>query len=146
MQLIMDSTGKVIREIANISKEKGFNRTAWDLAIEGATQRRQLTPEQLEQIGGFGFRPRGPEVLPGNYTVKLIVGDKSQEKKVQIGIDPTVKVSAAELQEQYDLSMKLQEMMSKVNVTLRLAFRRCSVASSSSCISLLRRLRFRCCS
>ncbi len=117
---ILDSTGKVIREVANIPKEKGFNRATWDLAIEGATQRRQPTPEQLEQAGGgFGFRPRGPEVLPGIYTVRLIVGDKSQEKKVQVGVDPTVKVTAAELQSQYDLSMKLQEMMSKVNVTLR---------------------------
>lgn len=117
---ILDSTGKVIREVANIPKEKGFNRASWDLAIEGATQRRQLTPEQLEQLGGgFGFRPRGPQVLSGTYTVKLVIGDKSQEKKVQVGVDPTVKVTAAELQEQFDLSMKLQEMSSKVNVTLR---------------------------
>ena len=117
---VLDSTGKVIREVTNISKEKGFNRATWDLAMDGATPRRQLTPEQLEQFGGgFGFRPRGPEVLPGTYTIKLMIGDKSQEKKVQVGVDPTVKVTAAELQEQYDLSMKLLEMMSKVNVTLR---------------------------
>jgi len=117
---VLDSTGKVIREVANIPKEKGFNRATWDLAMDGATPRRQLTPEQLEQFGGgFGFRPRGPEVLPGTYTIKLVIGDKSQERKVQVGVDPTVKVTAAELQEQYDFSMKLQEMMSKVNVTLR---------------------------
>lgn len=116
---VLDSTGKVIREVANIPKEKGFNRTTWDLAMDGATLRRQLTPEQREQAGGFDFRPRGPEVLPGTYTIKLMIGDQAQEKKVQVNVDPTVKVTAAELQEQFDLSFKLQEMMSKVNVTLR---------------------------
>ncbi|MDX2029217.1 MAG: hypothetical protein SF339_01010, partial [Blastocatellia bacterium] len=116
---ILDAAGKVIRELPAISKEKGFNRATWDLAIEGPPQRRQPTPEQLEQMRNFGFSPRGPSVLPGTYTVKLIVGDKAQEKKVQVGVDPLVKVTPAELQAQYDLSMKLQEMIARANVTLR---------------------------
>ncbi len=116
---ILDSAGKVVREIAQIPKEQGFNRATWDLATEGPKARRELTPEQLQQFGGFGFSPRGPAALPGTYTVKLLIGDKAQEKKVQVGVDPTVKVTAAELQSQYDLSLKLQEMITKVNLTLR---------------------------
>jgi hypothetical protein len=41
---ILDATGKVIREIENISKEKGFNRAAWDLAVEGPRTRAACGP------------------------------------------------------------------------------------------------------
>lgn len=116
---ILDSTDKVIREIPHIPKEKGFNRVSWDLATEGAKQRRQLTPEQQEQAGRFGFSPRGPSVMPGVYTVKLIIGDKGQEKKVQVGVDPAVRVTDVELQSQYDLSIKLQDVISRSNLALR---------------------------
>jgi photosystem II stability/assembly factor-like uncharacterized protein len=116
---ILDAAGAVIRELTDIPKEKGFNRAAWDLAAEGPKQRRQPTPEQLEQARNFGFSPRGPLVLPGVYTVRLIVGDKTQDKNVRVGVDPLVKVSADELRAQHEMSVKLQAMISKTNLTLR---------------------------
>ncbi len=117
---ILDSTGKAIREIAQISKEKGFNRVSWDLTHEGPKIRRQPTPEQLEQFAAFGAGgPRGPAVMPGAYTVKLIIGDKSHEKKVNVSVDPTVQASPADLQTQFDYSMKVQGMMSANNTALR---------------------------
>jgi photosystem II stability/assembly factor-like uncharacterized protein len=116
---ILDAAGKLVREIANFPKEKGFNRATWDLAWEGPTLRRQPTPEQLEQARSFGFSPRGPLVLPGVYTVKLTLGDKAQEKKVTVGVDPLVNAGADELQAQYEMSAKLQDMISQVNIRLR---------------------------
>ncbi len=115
---ILDASGKVIREYAQIPKEKGFNRVSWDLAHEGPKMRRQLTPEQEQQFSFMGGM-RGYSALPGTYTVKLIVGDKAQEKKVAVSVDPTVKVTNAELQTQFDYSTRLQEMMSATNQALR---------------------------
>jgi photosystem II stability/assembly factor-like uncharacterized protein len=116
---ILDSSGKTIRELSQISKEAGFNRVTWDLAHEGPTLRRQPTPEQLEQFALFGGGPRGPAVMPGTYTVKLIVGDKSQEKRVNVSVDPTVQITAADLHTQFDYSMKLRGMMSSTNTALK---------------------------
>lgn len=116
---ILDDTGKVIRELAGIPREAGLNRTTWDLGHEAAKMRRPPTPEQLEQMQMMGFSQRGALVQPGTYTVRLVVGDKSQEKKIVVKVDPTVPVTAAALQEQFDYSMKLQGTISSVNTALR---------------------------
>jgi photosystem II stability/assembly factor-like uncharacterized protein len=112
---VFDASGKLIREIKNAPKDKGVNRAVWDLRYEGAKPRRQLTPEQQQQFGGGG----GPQVLPGTYTVKLTVSGKTQEKKVEVRIDPTVNVTTADLQLQHELSLKLRDLVSTMNEGLQ---------------------------
>ncbi len=59
--------------------------------------------------------------MPGIYTVKLLVGDKvQQETKVEVRVDPTVSVTTAELQTQFDLALRLRDMVSTLNDGLRL--------------------------
>ena len=113
---VFDSANKMIVEQKNLSKEKGINRTMWNLSQEGARLRRPPTAEQLE----FGGPPRGPQVLPGTYTVKIFAGDKLiGERRVEVRVDPTVQVTTAELQTQYDLAMKLRDLVSVMNDGLR---------------------------
>ncbi|MDQ3323059.1 MAG: hypothetical protein M3525_11625, partial [Acidobacteriota bacterium] len=113
---ISDASGKKIAEVKNLPKEKGLNRATWNLSYEGARLRR---PPSDEQSAFFGA-PRGPQVVPGVYTVKLFVGDKlQQERKIEVRVDPTVSVTAAELQAQNDLSLKLRDMNSTLNDGLR---------------------------
>ncbi len=81
---ILDDKGKMISEIENAAKEKGLNRVSWNLRYGGPQVRRPPTDEETQFTGG----PRGPQVLPGTYTVKLFVGDKSFEKKRR-GADST---------------------------------------------------------
>ena len=57
--------------------------------------------------------------MPGNYLVKLTVGDKTYEQPIEVRLDPTLTVTAADLQAQLDLQMKLQEMQSAANTALR---------------------------
>lgn len=114
---ISDASGKKIAEIRNLSKEKGLNRTSWNLSSEGARQRRPPSGESGESFGGG---PRGPQVVPGVYTVKMFVGDKlQQEKKVEVRLDPTVSATNADLQAQNDLSVRLRDMLSTLNDGLR---------------------------
>jgi hypothetical protein len=112
---VIDSGGKVIRDIANVPKEQGLNRVAWDLRAEGARQRRPPSEEFIAFFGG----PRGPQVLPGTYTVKLTVGDKSIEKRVEVKMDPTVNVSMDDLKVMYDLSTKITRIQSAATDGLR---------------------------
>lgn len=113
---ILDSAGKMIVEHKNLPKEKGINRTVWNLSHEGARARRPPTPEQLE----FQGPPRGPQVVPGIYTARLFLGDKPfGETKVEVRVDPTVQITAAELQAQFDLAMRLRDMLSPLNDGLR---------------------------
>jgi hypothetical protein len=57
-------------------------------------------------FGGFV----APTVLPGEYTVKIKVGDKVQENKIVMQRDPNSEMSMADMQVQYDAAMKLYNM------------------------------------
>jgi photosystem II stability/assembly factor-like uncharacterized protein len=112
---ILDTSGKVIAEVMNPPKEKGLNRAVWNLALTGPKQRRPPPPEATS----FGFAPRGPLALPGIYTVRLSIGDKTQEQKVEVKLDPTVNTPLSDLQLAYDHSSKVMEMISNLNQALQ---------------------------
>ncbi len=112
---VLDSAGKRVTEIKGFPREKGLNRTTWGLTYEGAKQRRPPTPEQME----FGFVPRGPQVLPGTYTVRMTFGETKIEKTVEVRMDPTIRVTPQQLAEQLDLAMKLRDLVSPINEGLR---------------------------
>jgi photosystem II stability/assembly factor-like uncharacterized protein len=114
---ILDSAGEVIRTLdaKKLPKEAGLNRTNWDLAMDAARARRPPDPAFTEFFGG----PRGPQVMPGTYTVRLTVDGESQETAVEVGVDPLVPVSTEELQAQHDAAMELTELQSTLNDRLK---------------------------
>ncbi len=112
---ILDASGKMISEIENVAKEQGLNRVNWNLRYGGPQVRRPPTDEETQFTGG----PRGPQVLPGTYMVRLLVGDKSYERKVEVRLDPTVSVAAADLKETLDMSLRLRDMQTATNNALR---------------------------
>jgi hypothetical protein len=112
---VLDSTGKVIRELKNVPKESGLNRASWDLRHEGPQTRRPPTEEEL----AFSAGPVGPRVLPGAYILRLMVGDKTLDKKVDVKLDPSISVSTADLQMQLDQSLKLRDMQSTLTEGIR---------------------------
>ncbi|HEY3581463.1 MAG TPA: hypothetical protein VGK82_12995 [Pyrinomonadaceae bacterium] len=112
---VFDRDGKLVQDIEKPAREKGLNRIAWNLRFGGPEVRRPPTEEQL----AFGFAARGPQVLPGTYTVKLTLGDKVLEERVEVRLDPGIKTSVAELQQAEDMQFKLRDMQSTMNVSLR---------------------------
>ena len=112
---IMDQSGKLVQEIERPAKEKGLNRIAWNLRMGGAEVRRPPSEEET----AFAGPPRGPQVLPGRYTVKLTIGDKTFEQPVEVRLDPMLNVPLADLQAQQELQVKLRDMQSAVNSSLR---------------------------
>jgi photosystem II stability/assembly factor-like uncharacterized protein len=112
---IFDQAGKLVQALNRPAKEKGLNRVAWNLRFGGA-EVRQPPPE--EETPGAG-PPRGPQVLPGNYLVRLTLGDKKFEERVEVRLDPTVNTPLADLQSQLELTIKLRDMQSSANTALR---------------------------
>ncbi|HVF50849.1 MAG TPA: hypothetical protein VNA19_12225 [Pyrinomonadaceae bacterium] len=112
---VLDERGKVIQTLENITKERGLNRASWNLRYGGAQVRRPPTDEETAFTGG----PRGPQVMPGTYTVRLQVGDKTQDKRVEVRLDPTVNTTAADLQMQHDMTLRLRDMQTTTNNALR---------------------------
>jgi photosystem II stability/assembly factor-like uncharacterized protein len=112
---IFDARGNLVSEIARPAKEQGLNRVVWDLRFGGAKVRRPPTEEEPP----FPGAPRGPAVVPGTYTVKLTVGDKTVQKTVEVRLDPTVNAPLADLQKLQEMSLKLRDMQSATNTALR---------------------------
>ncbi len=112
---ILDRAGKLVQEIEKPAKEKGLNRITWNLRFGGAEVRRPPSEEET----AFTGPPRGPQVLPGTYTVKLTIGSRTFEERVEVRLDPTISVPLNDLQAQLDLALTLRDMQSAANTVLR---------------------------
>lgn len=86
---ILDAQGALVRRYvsdttgrARLAVRRGLNRHAWDLRREG--------PTALPNVVLFGAPPAGagPRVLPGRYTARLSVGDRTVEQPVVVLRDP----------------------------------------------------------
>ncbi len=65
-------------------------------------------------FGRFGFGG-GPQVVPGEYTVTLRIGNKQLTKAVRVELDPRVKISEAELEAQLTAALALRDLSSTIN-------------------------------
>ncbi len=113
---ILDASGKVIRDLGPVPQDAGLNRTTWDLRYQGPHVRRA---DADDEGGGFRFRPIGPLVLPGKYTVRLTAGGKVLTQELQVNLDPTIPVDPSALKTQLETDLKLRDMTSSVNDALR---------------------------
>lgn len=128
---VLDSTGKSIRTLAGTQAPatEGLHRIAWDLraaAVTGGAAGRGGGGRGGDGEGGGGGGRgggRGPQVLPGTYTVHLTADGASQEQQVQIRLDPEIKTSAADLRTQWDALTTLSGMISEVGQMVQQADR-----------------------
>jgi hypothetical protein len=112
---VFDRDGKLVQNIEKPGKEKGLNRITWNLRLGGPEVRRLSS----DDVNPFGGGPRGPQVLPGQYTVKVTLGTKTVTENLEVKLDPTVNVSTADLKTTQDLQIKLRDMQSTTNLALR---------------------------
>jgi hypothetical protein len=74
-----------IRQPETLSTSAGMHRWIWDL---------RPTPPARPAAGGGGggfFGRSSPLVLPGTYTVRLMVGNKSYTQPLVVKMDPRVR-------------------------------------------------------
>ncbi len=104
---IVDARGERVRRLASAPKTPGMHRVRWDFTVD------------LSSTGTRGGG--GPLAVPGRYTVRLTTGGQSQMHSLDIVLDPRLTadgVTTADLQEQFDLAMKVRTLMTDVQGTL----------------------------
>ena len=131
---ILDSSGKVIRKIstaqpqrrrregvtqefqpeegfgpppARLTVHQGFNRTTWDLRYEA--------PAAVPGIALWGGRPSGVIAQPGSYQARLTVNGQAATVPFELRLDPRVKSTAADLQKQFELSVKIRDSVDQAH-------------------------------
>ncbi|MDX2071068.1 MAG: glycosyl hydrolase [Haliscomenobacter sp.] len=89
--------------------EAGLNTFSWNLRYPGATV--------FDGMIMWGARPQnGPKAPLGQYQVKFTAGAYSQTYPFQILMNPNLKgITAADLQEQFEVAMKIREKESANN-------------------------------
>jgi len=93
-----------------------LNRVAWDLRYEGPEQRKAESEEDRQESRR---RTRGPQVVPGEYTIRLKVGEATTEGSVQVALESALSVSPADLELQLETALDLRDRISSLNLELR---------------------------
>jgi photosystem II stability/assembly factor-like uncharacterized protein len=98
-----------IRPLESLSAKRGMHRFLWDMHYT------PITGVEPDYPMAAVYRdtppaPTSPWVMPGDYTVVLTANGKSYTQPLTVKMDPRVKMSAAELQKQFDLSRQLCEV------------------------------------
>jgi len=101
--------GYWIRPPRSLSTQRGFHRFLWDMHY---TPLPAVEPEYPMSAVNRDTppSPTSPWVVPGEYTVVLTAGGKSYRQSLTVKMDPRVKMSQAELEQQLTLSQQLCEV------------------------------------
>jgi hypothetical protein len=102
-----------IRPPQSVSKKAGMHRFLWDMHY---TPIAGVEPEFPISATYRNTAPQAtsPWVAPGDYTVTLTVDGKTFTQPLTVAMDPRVNASAADLQEQFDLSWRLYQLRLKL--------------------------------
>jgi photosystem II stability/assembly factor-like uncharacterized protein len=101
--------GYWIRPPQPLSTQRGMHRFLWDMHYTPITG---VEPEYPMAAVYRDTPPAAtsPWVTPGDYTVMLTASGKSYTQSLTVRMDPRVKMSASELQEQLEVSQQLCEV------------------------------------
>jgi hypothetical protein len=99
---VFDPQGKLLDTISG-TKHRGLNRATWSMRLRAPS----VPPAASAAFGAL----HGPLVLPDNYTVKMTKGDEVYTTELKVVEDPRTTYTMAERQTQFDLTMKLYNML-----------------------------------
>lgn len=94
----------------------GMNRYLWNM--------RYPTAVDIKGIFHAGFSamvPVGPEVVPGTYNVSLTYGGSTVTAPFTIKLDPRLTATQSQLQDQFDLLMKLHVAVNGLDIAVNRA-------------------------
>jgi hypothetical protein len=103
-----------LRPFRSLPSDAGMHRWIWDLHYAAPTSTRHEYP--IAAIPHDTPRlPLGPNVLPGNYTVRLTVDGKSYSVALTVKTDPRIKISAAALEKKHQAEVHLASLLSEMS-------------------------------
>src|SRR5262249_11385227 len=102
-----------IRPPQSVSTKAGMHRFLWDIHY---TPVPNVEPEfpMTATYGNTPPRATSPWVAPDDYTVTVTIDGKTFSQPLTVTMDPRVKTSAADLQEQFDRSWQLYQLRLKL--------------------------------
>jgi photosystem II stability/assembly factor-like uncharacterized protein len=107
-----------VRPHRPLSAQAGMQRFVWDLHYpppEGARRSYPMTAIYRDTPSA----PRGPWVLPGEYTVKLTANGRSEEQPLTVKMDPRVQTPPEGLAKQHAIAMLCWDGNRQVQEALR---------------------------
>ena len=91
----------------------GMNRFQWDLTYPDAVDVKGI------YNSFFAAAPTiGPEVVPGTYYAVLTYGSAAQKQPFVVKLDPNLQTTQADLQERFDLLMRIQGALNRLDGNL----------------------------
>ncbi len=90
----------------------GMNRYVWDLryAAPDAIQHTYPISALYERTHA---EPQGPFVVPGTYEVRLTIDGKTYKQPLTVAMDPRVKITQADLQQQLDFELQIDKLVTQ---------------------------------
>jgi hypothetical protein len=120
---ILDASGEVVRELGSLPSSAGLHRVYWDLRYEASETPRMRT-KVLEHshvpMGDDGWRPGGergrvsPLAPPGEYTLRLSVGEEEITQPLTVVKDPNSTGTEADIRAQTEVVLQLREEANEV--------------------------------
>jgi hypothetical protein len=114
-----DNQRNLIKEFSSKGIEKdtlkyktGSNEFNWNLRIPDA--------KGFEGMIMWSGPLRGPKVVPGDYTVRLIVDGQSQDQRFKVLPDLRYESTQEDLQAQYDFLLKVRDKLTETHETITL--------------------------
>ncbi|MEL6589316.1 MAG: glycosyl hydrolase, partial [Bacteroidota bacterium] len=108
-----EADGDLIRTFSTKDKknklkaEAGFNRFVWNMRYENA--------KDFEGMILWWGQLTGPQAVPGDYYVKLKIGEEYQKQDFSILKDPRIEASAEDLQSQFDHLMAIRNKLTETH-------------------------------
>jgi photosystem II stability/assembly factor-like uncharacterized protein len=93
-----------LRPPQDLSAKAGMHRFVWDLHYPSPPGAKDLPISAVYK--DTPPEPRGPWVLPGDYKLRLTVGEKTYDQPLTVKMDPRIKMSPQDLAQQLELSQQ----------------------------------------
>jgi hypothetical protein len=98
-----------VRQPRQLSAAGGSHRFIWDLHFPPPSGVNFGYPISAI-VGDTPKEPVGPAALPGKYVVRLTVNGQRYSAPLAVKIDPRVKMTEAELKQQFDLGLRMAQI------------------------------------
>lgn len=115
---ITDSNGDLVRSFSPIAEEKGDKWTPKDSTQLFVWDLRYPDPLKVKGMYFFWVMERGPSAIPGTYTATLYVEGDSVSVPFNLIIDPRVKASQQDLQDQFNFLIDTRDLLSEMHQTI----------------------------
>jgi photosystem II stability/assembly factor-like uncharacterized protein len=115
---ILDAEGEVVKDLGSVPGKVGLHRVFWDLRYEGSEtpkMRTKVLEHSHVPIGDDGWRPAGETgrvtllAPPGEYTLRLTVGEAEFTRELTVLKDPNSAGSEADIRAQTAVILQLRE-------------------------------------